>query len=63
MIHDENEFLSLRRQLLDQATVLEYRRAVHIAQIIDYNNLPPTIDPLVKAKLLKRRERANVSLN
>ena len=26
---------------------------------MDYNNFPSNIDPLVKAKLLKRRERTN----
>ncbi|CAF4375325.1 unnamed protein product [Rotaria sordida] len=26
---------------------------------MDYNNIPSNIDPLIKAKLLKRRERGN----
>ncbi|CAF3506423.1 unnamed protein product [Rotaria sp. Silwood2] len=59
MIHDENEFLFLRRQLLEQATVPEHRRAARIPKTMDYNNFHSSIDPLVKAKLLKRRERAN----
>ena len=60
MIHDENELFLIRRQLLDQASVGdEHRRAARIAQTFDYDNFPPNIDPLVKAKLLKRRERAN----
>ena len=60
MIHDENEFFLIRRQLLDQATVDdEHRRAARIPQTFDYDNLPANLDPLVKAKLLKRRERAN----
>jgi hypothetical protein len=59
MIHDENEFLILRQKLLDQPTVNEDRQAATIAKKIDYNNIPSNINPLVKAKLLKRRERAN----
>jgi len=62
MIHDENEFLLLRRQLFNQPTVNEHRRAARIAKNIDYNNFDPNIDPLVKEKLLKRRERANYML-
>jgi hypothetical protein len=59
MIHDENEYLILRRRLLDQATINQHRRAARIANTIDYNNIPSNIDPLIKAKLLKRRDRAN----
>jgi hypothetical protein len=59
MIHDENEFLFLRPQLLDQAPTNEHRRAVRLANTTDYNNFPPNIHPLVKAKLLKQQERAN----
>lgn len=59
MIHDENEFLLLRRQLLDQASVHEHRRATRLAQMFDYDNFPSNIDSLVKTKLLKRKERAN----
>ena len=59
MMHDENEFLLLRRQLLDQASVHEHQRAARIAETMDYNNFPPNIDPLVKEKLFKRRDRAN----
>ena len=62
MIHNENEFLLLRRQLLDQVTVNEHQRAARIAQMMDYNNFPSNIDPLVKEKLLKRREQANTIL-
>ncbi|CAF4159151.1 unnamed protein product, partial [Rotaria sordida] len=59
MIHGENKFLILRRQLLDKATFNEHRRVARIAKTMDYNNIPSNIDPLIKAKLLKRRERAN----
>jgi hypothetical protein len=58
MIHDENEFLLLRRQLLNQNSMHEHRRAARIAQTMDYEAIPVNIDPLVKAKLLKRRDRA-----
>ena len=58
MIHDENEFLLLRRQLLNQNSMHEHRRAARIARTMDYEAIPPNVDPLVKAKLLKRRERA-----
>ncbi|CAF1355536.1 unnamed protein product [Didymodactylos carnosus] len=59
MMHDENKFLLVRRQLLDQVTTEEHRQAARIAQMFDYDNFPPTIDPLVKSKLLKRQQRAN----
>jgi hypothetical protein len=59
MIHDENEFLLLRRQLLDQPTIHEHKRAARIAQQFDYEKSYPNLHPLVEAKLLKRRERAN----
>ena len=62
MIHDVNEYLLLRQQLLNETTVTEYRRAARIAQNIDYNNIPPNTDPLIKAKLLKRKERADCIL-
>ncbi|KAF9758288.1 hypothetical protein NGRA_3160, partial [Nosema granulosis] len=35
------------------------RQAASIAKTFDFNHFPPDIDPLVKAKLLKRRERTN----
>ena len=59
MIHDENEFLLARRHLLDQASVQQHQRAARIAQTMDFNNFPSNIDPLIKQKLLKRRERMN----
>ena len=59
MIHDENEFLFLRRQLLDQPSIHEHKRASRIAQQFDYNASYSNLDPLVEAKLLKRRDRAN----
>ncbi|CAF1531369.1 unnamed protein product [Adineta steineri] len=59
MIHDENEFLILRRQLLGEATVTEHRRATRLAKTIDYNNIPTDLDPLIKEKLIKRRDKVN----
>ena len=58
MIHDENEFLLLRDQLMKQTTVHEHRRAARIARTMDYDDLPTNVHPLVRAKLLKRKERA-----
>ena len=56
MIHDQNEFLFLCHQLLDQATSHEHRRSARIAKTMDYNNFHLNIDPLVKAQLLKPQE-------
>ena len=58
MIHDENEFLLLRRQLMKQTTVHEHRRAARIARTMDYDDPPTNVHPLVEEKLLKRKERA-----
>ena len=58
MIHDGNEFLLLRHQLMKQTTAHEHRRAARIARTMDYDDPPSNVHPLVKAKLLKRKERA-----
>ena len=58
MIHDENEFQFLRHQLMKQATMHEYRRAARTAKTMNYDDFPANVHPLVKAKLVKRRERA-----
>ena len=58
MIHDENEYLLLRRQILATSTTNEHARANRIASQMDYNNISPSVDPLVKAKLLKRQRKA-----
>jgi hypothetical protein len=50
MIHDENEYDLLRRQILAISTKSEHARANRIASQMD-------IDPLVKAKLLKRQQK------
>ncbi len=57
MIHDENEYHFLRRQILAISTKSEHARANRIASQMDYNHIPSTIDPLVKAKLLKRQDK------
>jgi hypothetical protein len=57
MIHDENEYHYLRRQILAISTKSEHARANRIASQMDYNQIPSTIDPLVKAKLLKRKQK------
>jgi hypothetical protein len=56
MIHDENEYHFLRRQILAISTKSEHARANRIASQMDYNQISSTIDPLVKAKLLKRQQ-------
>ena len=58
MIHDENEFLLLRRHLIKQTTEHEHRRAARIARTMDYDAPPTNIHPLVKEKLFERKERA-----
>ena len=58
MIHDENEFQFLRHQLMKEVTIHEHRRAARIAKTMDYDDIPANVHPLVKAKLLKRRQRA-----
>jgi hypothetical protein len=57
MIHDENEYHFLRRQILSISTTSEHARANRIASQMDYNQIPSTIDPLVKAKLLHRQQK------
>jgi hypothetical protein len=57
MIHDENEYHFLRRQILAISTKSEHARANRIASQMDYNQINSTIDPLVKAKLLKRQQK------
>jgi hypothetical protein len=57
MIHDENEYALLRRQILLISTTSEHARASRIASQMDYNHISSTIDPLVKAKLLKRKRK------
>jgi hypothetical protein len=57
MIHDENEYHDLRRQILAISTKSEHARANRIASQMDYDQIPSTIDPLVKAKLLKRQQK------
>ncbi|CAF1185380.1 unnamed protein product [Rotaria sordida] len=51
--------ISITPMIHDETTFNEHRRVARIAKTIDYNNIPSNIDPLIKAKLLKRRERAN----
>jgi hypothetical protein len=62
MIHDQNEYHYLRRQILALSTKSKHARANRIASQMDYNQIPSTIDPLVKAKLLKRKEKKEKSI-
>ncbi len=57
MIHDESEYHFLRCQILAISTKSEHARANRIASQMDYNQIPSTIDSLVKAKLLKRQQK------
>jgi hypothetical protein len=57
MIHDEKEYNFLRHQILAISTKSEHARANRIASQMDYNQIPSTIDHLVKAKLLKRQQK------
>jgi hypothetical protein len=57
MIHDENEYLFLRRQILAISTTNEHARANRIASQMDYNQINSTIDPIVKVKLLNRQQK------
>ncbi|CAF1507917.1 unnamed protein product [Didymodactylos carnosus] len=59
MIHDENEFSIIRCRLLDATSVQEHQRAARLAEQFNFVDIPPNIDPLVKEKLLKRKERAD----
>ena len=59
MIHDANEFSLVRGQLLCQTNVHQHQSAALIAQTTDFNNFTSNIDRLVRARLLKRRNRAN----
>ncbi len=56
MIHDENEYLPLRQQLLTEPTPSEHVRASIIASQIDFDNPKPPTNPLVQSKLFKRRQ-------
>ncbi len=58
MIHDENEYNFLRRQIIAISTKGEHARANRIASQMDYNQINSTIDPLIKAKLLERQQKA-----
>lgn len=57
MIHDENEYTQLRRQLLLEPTVPEHARASRIAKQTDYKTLNSTTESLVKTKLIQRQQR------
>ena len=58
-ISDENEYRSLRRQILAITTASEHARASRIASQMDYNQTSSTIRPLVKIKLAKRQNKDN----
>jgi hypothetical protein len=59
MIHDENEYHSLRQQLLSEPTMNEHVRASRVASQIDFNTRNLPTDLLVQSKLIKRQQRAS----
>ena len=42
--------------MLDETSVPEHQRAARLAQMYNYDKIPSNIDPLVKEKLLKRKD-------
>ena len=56
MIHDENGYLFLCGQLLNQPTPNEHTRASRIASQMDHTHPNTSNDPLVNSKLLKRQQ-------
>jgi hypothetical protein len=56
-IRDKNEYLLLRRQILAICTKAEHARANRIASQMDPSQINLTVDPLIKAKLLKRQQK------
>ena len=56
MIHDENEYFTVRSQLLTPATPGEHTRAARIATQIDKTKSTTFIDPLVKLRLNKTQQ-------
>ncbi len=59
MIHDENEYHFLHRQIFAISTKSEHARANRIVSQMDYSQINSTTDPLAKAKLLKRQQKDN----
>ena len=56
MVHDENQYLLMRQQLLAQPTTSEHARASRIANQMDYNNPISITDPLIQAKIVKAQQ-------
>ena len=56
-IHEEHEFLRLRRQLLLEPTPAEYGIAATIAKQMLHGDIPSTDNPLVQSILLKWRNK------
>ena len=57
MIHDENEYHTLRKQLSSEPTTSEHVRASRIASQIDFNSRIVPTDPLVQSILVKKQQR------
>ena len=57
MIYDENEYIQLRNQILNQPTTTEHASASQIASQMDCNDSHASFEPLVKSKLIKRQKQ------
>jgi hypothetical protein len=57
MIHDANEYALIRQRLLKQATIDEHKRAARMAKQYGFHGFDVNIDPLIKEKILKRRDK------
>lgn len=57
MVHEENQYLLVRQQLLTQPTTSEHARASRISSQMDDNDIHSALDPLVQSKLLTRQKR------
>lgn len=56
-ISGQNKYDTLRRQILMISTASAHARANRIGSQMDYNQIPSTIDPLVKVKLLRKQRQ------
>ena len=59
-IHEEQEFLRIRRQLLLEPTPAEYAMATRTAKQMIHGDIQPAENPLVQSILLKWRNKQDV---
>ena len=53
MIHDENEYEFICRQLIDQTSIPEHQGAARLAQMFDYNNIPWEHPPISEREIIE----------